>query len=181
MADRMFLGIPLTPGGATELSRQLHSACPGGLPGREVPPDNWHLTLRFLGDVPADSAARLRGALGAGGLGKPFHVAFGAFGAFPDPRRARVLWAGVTDGSEPLGRLAEAVEGRVHRIGVPAEERPFSPHLTLSRFREPQDVRPFLAATTPPDVDLPVREVVLFRSHLVGAAPRYEVIERFPL
>ena len=127
MADRMFLGIPLTPGGATELSRQLHSACPDGLPGREVPPDNWHLTLRFLGDVPADSAARLRGALGAGGLGKPFHVAFGAFGAFPDPRRARVLWAGVTDGSEPLGRLAEAVEDVCIGSACPRRNAPSPP------------------------------------------------------
>jgi RNA 2',3'-cyclic 3'-phosphodiesterase len=181
MADRLFVGIPLTDLATTELSRQLRHAFPTGLPGRQIPPENWHLTLRFLGDVLADLAGRFRGEMGAGGMGKPFHVAFGRLGAFPDPRRARVLWVGVTDGAEALGRLAEAVEGRVRRVGLPAEGRPYAPHLTLSRLREPQDLRSLLAAATSPDVDLAVKEVVLFRSHLGGAAPRYEVVERFPL
>lgn len=181
MSDRLFLAVPFTEIATTELSRQLRRSFPSGIPGREIPARNWHLTLRFLGDVPMEVAARLRGELAGGGLGRPFHIAFGPLGAFPQPARARILWSGVTDGAAALTRLAEAVSGRLARVGIPAEDRPFSPHLTLSRLREPTDLRPLLAAAPPPDVDLPVSEVALFRSQLGAGPPRYEVVERFPL
>lgn len=181
MSDRIFLGIPLTIGSAGQLSDRLDVAFPRGLPGRRVPSENWHLTLRFLGNVAPDSVARLRRELGREGLGGPFEITFGALGAFPRPKRARVIWLGVTRGEEPLQRLAATVESRVRAAGLPPEDRPFSPHLTLSRLRDPSDVARLIASPRPPVVALPVHELVLFRSHLGAGPPRYEAVERFPL
>jgi RNA 2',3'-cyclic 3'-phosphodiesterase len=181
MTDRLFLGIPLTPAATAELSAYLERTFSDGVPGRVVPAENWHLTVRFLGDLAPEACARLRGAIGAGGLGHPFEIRLGSVGAFPTPHRARVLWIGVTEGEPRLVSLAEAVERRVGRAGLSIEERPYSPHLTIARLREPADLSGRLRSTAPPAVSFAVSEVVLFRSQLGGGPPRYAVVERFPL
>src|SRR5690606_558822 len=117
-----------------------HLAAHQTLPGRVVPPENWHLTLRFLGATPASAAARVVEELEAAPLGAPFEIRLGALGAFPRPARATVLWMGLRAGEGPLGDLAAAVEVAVRRAGIAPEDRPFSPHLTLARLRSPQDV-----------------------------------------
>lgn len=181
MDDRLFVAVPLTESVGGELEAQLGRSFPAGLPGREVPAANWHLTLKFLGATPAAAAAQVRGELAAGGMGRPFTITLGALGAFPDPRRARIVWVGVTSGAPSLVRLAYAVGDRLERVGIAADARRYSPHLTLSRLREVTDLRAALGSAAPPRVELPVTEVVLYRSHLGGGPPRYEVVERFPL
>jgi 2'-5' RNA ligase len=181
MADRLFLGVPLSAEATEQLSAELAKVFPHGLPGRPVPPANWHLTLRFLGDTSAEVAARVRGEVAAGGLGLPFGITLGELGAFPRPEHAAVVWIGVSEGEEALIRLAEAVEGRVRRAGVQSETRAFSPHLTLARLRHPANLSKALSLAVPPRIPHLVGEVVLFRSHLGAGEPRYEVVERFPL
>lgn len=178
-AGRLFLAVPLTEAIRAGLTAELARA--GTLPGRTVAPGSWHLTLRFLGDTPADARDRLRRELQSAAPGRPFSIRFGGYGAFPRPDRATVLWLGVADGLEPLGRLAEAAESAARRAGFLAERRPFRAHLTLSRLRDPADVRPLLRRLPPWDATMPVEEMVLFRSHLGGGPPRYEPVERYPL
>jgi len=177
-AGRLFLAVPLPDRVREELADHL-AAHP--LPGRAVPPANWHLTLRFLGDTDAEEAERLAATLAAAAFPAAFEVRLGGFGAFPRPARARVAWLGLVAGTEPLAELAAAVEAAVRRAGLPAEHRPFSPHLTLARLRDPQDVRAALAALPPFEAVVPVHEVVLHRSHLGAGPPRYEAVRRFAL
>jgi 2'-5' RNA ligase len=181
MADRLFLGVPLSAEATERLSAELAKVFPHGLPGRPVPPANWHLTLRFLGDTSPEVAARVRGEVAAGGLGFPFGITLDELGAFPRPEHAAVVWIGVSEGREALCRLAEAVEGRVRRAGIQSETRAFSPHVTLARLRQPTDLTNALSPAVPPQVPHLVGEVVLFRSHLGAGEPQYEVVERFPL
>lgn len=181
MAERLFIGIPVTAEARRQLVLELGRSFPGGLRGRAVPPENWHLTLRFIGEVDSAPAARLRGELGAGGLGQPFELHLDRFGAFPSPRRARVLWVGAGVENGAVHDLAAAVEGCVRRAGFGAEPRPFSPHITLTRLRDPEDLRPSLSSAAMPSVRLVVSQVVLFRSRLGGPTARYEVVECFPL
>jgi RNA 2',3'-cyclic 3'-phosphodiesterase len=160
----------------------LYSALSGAeLPGRPVVPENWHLTLRFLGDTLTSRAERLRQELTSRELGPPVATSFGGFGAFPRPPRAAVLWLGFSDGAIELARLAERVETAVRVAGLPTEKRAFRPHLTLSRLRPPRDVGPLLENLPPFPGSLLVREVTLFRSHLGSGPPRYEPLARFPL
>jgi 2'-5' RNA ligase len=116
-----------------------------------------HLTLRFLGAVSDPGplaefvAASVRGR-------EPFAASLGGGGAFPDPRRASVLWLGVREGSAALGALAAAV-------GEP-DDRPYVPHLTLARVNRSRDLREVVAALHACGESEPwtVDEVVLFDS-----------------
>ncbi len=181
-ADRLFLAVPVTDAIRAELQNHLRQALAGErLPGRVVPAENWHLTLRFLGDTEAGARERLLSELQAATLGNRFELEFGRCGAFPRPARASVLWLGVAQGEALLRALAAEVESAVGRAGWMPENRPFSPHLTLSRIQPPRDLRELLAAAPAFPLRMPVQEVALFRSRLGRGPARYEALERFPL
>jgi 2'-5' RNA ligase len=179
---RLFVAVPLTEEARGDIAHLVARAAPRGLPGRPAHPDKWHVTLRFLGDVDEVGRDRLLAELDGAGLGTPFRVRWGGLGAFPNLRRATVLWVGLDEGAPQLTALANAVEEAVEAAGFPPEDRPFRPHLTLSRIRPHQDVTALVENSPPLGVPMPVDRVVVYRSHLGGrGGPRYEVVEEFPL
>jgi len=125
---RLFVGIAL-PAPVRERLLMLM----GGLKGaRWQRDDQLHITLRFLGDVDGATAEDLDEALAAIRM-PPFTIRLkgvGLFGSLKDPR---ILWAGI-EPEEELCRLQEKVERRVTDLGLVAEGRKFSPHVTLARF-----------------------------------------------
>src|SRR3954454_22716335 len=111
------------------------------VPGRMTTRDQWHLTLQFLGnDVDLDAVASALAGLHA----PRGRVRLGGAGAFPDGRRARVLWLGLSEGADLLARIADAVANRTAALGYEREDRRFRPHLTLARFRTDTDARPLI-------------------------------------
>jgi RNA 2',3'-cyclic 3'-phosphodiesterase len=103
---------------------------------RWVRPENVHLTLKFLGDVSEDDLDRVAEALEPVRLRHgPFEAGLSGFGAFPSSRKARIVWAGIGDGSEPLRALARDVEASLEPLGFEREDRAYVPHLTLGRAR----------------------------------------------
>jgi 2'-5' RNA ligase len=109
---------------------------------RQVPPgsvkwvaaDGIHLTLKFLGDTPASRLGEIEAALRAACADfAPFEFIVEGRGCFPNFRRPRVVWVAVRDKGQTLANLQAAIEKRVAPLGWPAEERGFSPHLTLGR------------------------------------------------
>ena len=180
-AGRLFLGVPLPETVREALRGHLRGSFGERLPGRAVVPENWHFTLRFLGDTDAARRDALVDALRSSDLGPAFALGFGAMGAFPRPARASVLWVGVEDGAAEIRALAAVVEEAARRAGFVAEEKAFSPHLTVSRLNPPADVRREIAEVPPFGGRMEVDAVTLFRSHLGGGPPRYEAVERFPL
>ena len=99
-----------------------------------VAPEGIHLTLKFLGDTPASRLGEVEAALRAACAGSaPFEFSVEGRGCFPNTRRPRVVWVAVRDKGQALARLQAAVERHVAPLGWPAEERGFSPHLTLGR------------------------------------------------
>jgi 2'-5' RNA ligase len=113
-----------------------------------VKPENLHYTLRFLGELGEDGARRAGEAAGeAAARSAAFGAALGGLGAFPNARRARVLWAGMTEGAVALETLARDLDAGLARRGFERPDHPFSAHLTLGRVREPgRDWSPVLAA-----------------------------------
>lgn len=179
--ERLFLAVPLPDDARHAIAGLLRAGAPRGLPGRVVAPENWHVTLRFLGQVDATGRDRVVAAIDEGDLGPVFPVSWEGLGAFPRPRRATVLWLGADRGIRELRALANEVEVAVEAAGFPPEDRPFRAHLTLSRIRPHQDVTALLEAVGPLGVRMQADRVVLYRSHLGRGGARYEVVEQFPL
>jgi 2'-5' RNA ligase len=177
---RAFVAVPLdeeTRHGLAHLVRERIST----MPGRPVPPENWHLTLRFLGEVDEVTVDRVRAALDQADLGESFEIRWGALGAFPRASRAGVLWIGVEGGTGPLHGLSEDVEQALGTAGMPPQDRPFRPHLTIGRMRPEQDVRPLLAEGGPLGVVTRVGAIALFESRLGRGGAKYAVVEEYPL
>ncbi|GIU89992.1 MAG: RNA 2',3'-cyclic phosphodiesterase [Acidimicrobiia bacterium] len=151
------------------------------LPGaRFTTRDQWHITLQFLGnradvDAVVDALAPLAVAAGPARLG--------GVGAFPNERRARVLWLGFAQGSELLTQLAAAVGALLAPLGHVPEARPYHPHLTLARLKVPSDVRAFVEQLGPGAVGgtWAVRDVVVYESRLRRSGAEYEARARVPL
>jgi 2'-5' RNA ligase len=155
-----------------------HASMPGA---RWTPPENWHMTLKFLGSVPPP---RLDRVLSSMDEAASEHVAFrarlGGLGAFPSAKKARVIWAGIEDRHGELAALAHSVD-RVLADEFPPEERPFAAHLTLARLKEqavlPQELLALEVTSRPFRVGM----LRLYRSHLQRPVARYEVLREFRL
>lgn len=115
-----------------------------GLPGapRWMAPESWHVTLAFLGEVPGSQIAGLLSALGPVVAGAPpMTLQLGGAGRFGRPR-PRVLWAGVAGDVEALAVVADRLAAAARHAGVPVDERPYQPHLTLGRWPGTGDADP---------------------------------------
>ena len=149
---------------------------------RWIKKENIHLTLKFLGEVPDEAMQSIGDALKAAcSAHTPFDARLGGLGAFPSPRRARVIWAGVDQGSPEISALAASVESALEPIGFRREGRAFVPHATLGRTKG----RP--AAIDLPETSIPEAPVFrvagaeLTKSTLTPEGSRYETLETFSL
>ena len=135
---RCFIAIDLSPDvrqALASLTVRLRSR-PGQESLRWVHADSIHLTLEFLGDLPPDRVPDLAAMLDrVCTLQAPFRLRLGHLGCFPDARRPRVLWVGLEEPTGSLARLQTAIRTACVHLGLPVDERPFSPHLTLGRVR----------------------------------------------
>lgn len=103
---------------------------------RWVPPDNIHLTLKFLGNIPPASVDILKQLLRAEADGcPPFLMQVGGLGSFPSLKRPRVLYISLQAPAD-LEALQHGIESATARLGYEAEQRAFSPHLTIGRVRQ---------------------------------------------
>ena len=115
-------------------SEVIEAGC--GLPVRWTRPESVHLTLKFLGGVPAGAIPGIHQALRQTAEGSPaFSVVARGLGCFPNATRPRVLWMGLDDPRRELLQLQRRIESALAALGIPPEERPFRPHLTLARAR----------------------------------------------
>ena len=157
-----------------------------GLPVRWVDPQGAHLTVKFLGEVARERVAAIEGALRRiASMHQPFHLRTGPPGAFPNERRPRVLWLGLTGPLDRLGGLRDGVELALHELGFPREDRPFHPHLTLGRVREAVEARSgrpaglaaaFAELHGGASAPFPVDALRLMRSELGPGRPRYTTL-----
>jgi 2'-5' RNA ligase len=149
-----------------------------------VRPGAMHLTLKFLGDVQERELDGVFGAVRRAAEGvPPFRFETTGLGAFPSPRRPRVIWLGVEPRDE-LYDLAEAVEVELSDLGFPRERRPFRPHITIGRIRDPRgsgDISGALADLGGLREVVEVREVRVMKSTLLPSGAVHEVLEAAPL
>ena len=145
-------------------------------------PENIHLTLKFLGNVPTKNLSLISDAASRIAKDNPcFQVGIGGTGVFPKPSRAQVLWIGVDD---PSGRLSELQARLEDELDFNKEDRAYRPHLTIARIRRPEGARR-LAEThlqlSFKQTQLTVKEFVIFRSELSSKGARYTALSRHEL
>ena len=148
--------------------------------------DHRHLTLKFLGDVDEASAPKLIEAADvAATRHRPLEMSVRDVGAFPNFRRARVVWIGVEQ--EPrLELLHHDLELACEQEGFEVEGRPFRPHITLARVRAPLPVERAralarVARTVRMKATVSVERITLFESTLAPTGARYRRIHAAPL
>jgi 2'-5' RNA ligase len=184
---RTFIGVDVgaeVRDSAAALQKELARACDGV---NWVTADNFHVTLLFIGDVDdTDLHAICRAVKDVAGREPAFDLRVSGVGAFPNARRPKVLWGAVTAGAESLQRLYAGIEERLLDLRCyRAEERGYTPHLTLGRVTAPE--AGFAAAAELSKYEdwdagrARVTEVLVFSSEMERDGPVYRVIGRAPL
>ena len=152
---------------------------------RWVPPERYHITLRFLGDVSADLVPRLVSAAGALEREPPFRASLADMGTFPRHAAPRVYWVGAR--ARQLLRIRDRLDGALAQDGLPRDGRIFAPHLTVGRAKPGRTMdgrtggEGSAAARGADRVGFTVEAVHLVRSELFPGGPRYANVHRFVL
>jgi len=136
-AVRLFFSVPVSDqarSGASEALRAMKRAA-GDAPLSWTKDEQLHFTLAFLGEQPEDALPRLWEAAAPCAALHGFDLGLSGAGAFPDPRRPRVLWLGTEQGARELEELAACLARGLRSAGFPLEKRPFRPHLTVARVK----------------------------------------------
>lgn len=193
---RIFVGTDLDSDVRARISRFLEGVQGFAPDARWVHPESLHITLKFIGEQPAEQvdaiAERLRRV-----ESNALEIRCAGYGFFPTAKAPRVFWIGIQAGPQ-LAELAESVDLAVAELGVPRENRPYSPHLTLARAGgrsgSPQwrkgDRSNAVFATLDKRVaamggldfgTMTAREFILYRSQLSPKGSKYTKLQRFPM
>jgi RNA 2',3'-cyclic 3'-phosphodiesterase len=135
---RLFFSVPLPDNAraaAAAVLRDMQRAAGAQAPLSWTKDEQLHFTMAFLGEQPEDALPRLREAADSCAELRAFDLDLRGAGAFPNPRRPRVIWLGVGDGAQHLEQLAGRLCTGLRERGFVLEERPFRGHLTAARVK----------------------------------------------
>jgi 2'-5' RNA ligase len=182
---RLFLAIPLPP----DLAARAFEILPTSLPAlRRVKAENLHITLAFLGQTPDERLDDVAAAAAdAAALVPPFTLSFDRAGRFPERGRPRVVWLGIADGEASVIALGAGVYAGLRSRGLPFDDRPLAPHLTLARVvedasaAEAKTVGAALEGLATPVLRFQVANIAVVQSVLSPKGPRYTARATMPL
>ena len=195
---RIFIGIDLDPEVRTRIERFIEGVEGFAPDARWARPESLHITLKFIGEQPPERVEaiteRLRGVESSA-----FEIRAAGHGLFPTAKAPRVFWIGIHAGPQ-LAELAESIDAATTELGIPREDRPYSPHLTLARagagrrsgspkWRKGDGpnvtfavIEKRLAAIGELDFGkMTAREFILYQSQLSPAGSKYTKLQRFAL
>lgn len=175
---RLFTGLSLPQ----DLHRRL-ALLQGGIPGaRWTAPDNFHITLTFIGSADENLAADIDEVL-ADIRALAFDLALAGMGSFAQGDDPKILWAGVAD-NPALATLRHRIDRALETAQIPFEKRKYTPHVTLARFRHPDEDRLAVFMTSHAAFAAPPFAVTafhLYQSHQTKNGSVYEILRSYPL
>jgi 2'-5' RNA ligase len=180
-AMRLFIALNLPKKERERIHRAARPLREEAMPVQWIEPKNFHVTLKFLGQVRPDRLGGIQGAIArVADSTAPFMTTVGGFGAFPTIRRPRVIWVGVSANPE-LRCLKQDLEWALGDHGFEPETRAFHPHLTLGRADSENGAGAFrgldeLVAELRFRGVVHVRTIDLMRSHLSKEGARYSIV-----
>jgi 2'-5' RNA ligase len=181
---RLFVALDLDDRAREAIAHEqerLRRSIEGRTLPRWVKPEQMHLTLVFLGEVDGSKASSLQADLNAPIALEPFDIVFAGLGVFPPHGAPRALWIGAHQGAAELATLQRELVDRVRRRDIAIEQRPFSPHLTIGRWKSsrPADRRRALIHGTDRTIArLHVDHATLYHSLLTSAGSSYTELAR---
>jgi 2'-5' RNA ligase len=166
---RLFAGIPLDDPARTYVAAAVAAIQREAVRARWVPPENWHVTLAFLGDLDDDRYGEIAAAFHTVGGRASLALHLSRVGAFPTTRSPRVIWVG-GDQSLEFKATAKAVRAAFIPLGFHFDDDDVQAHVTVGRANGSTSLRaPQLGAT----ISMPVTRIVLFESVRAPAGVRY--------
>lgn len=193
---RLFIALDIDDAIRDRLARFVEGVHGFAPDARWVKPESLHITLKFVGEQPDAAVGAIERAL-SDVLAGTVEIQFRGYGFFPTAKAARVFWIGMEAGPQ-LAALAVAIDQRMSSLGIPKEDRTYSPHLTLARgaggsgsprwhkadgpnciFQRLQDK--LAALPTPEFGTMTAREFFLYQSQLSPKGSKYTKLSRFPL
>lgn len=145
--------------------------------------ENLHVTLKFLGETEAGKLDAIHNSLAPLRAELPVTLGFRGLGFFPNEKRPKVFWAGM-EASPNLKALAGELDHALHQLGFPQEVRPFTPHLTLARFKAPGLPANLLALARKDESrafgSMTASEFHLIESKLKPSGAEYTTLQSFP-
>jgi len=181
---RLFVAVDIPPDVQATLEESLvpfRDRIPGA---RWTRRSGWHVTLKFLGSTWPRLVEPVKAAgATAAGASVPFDTALTEIGAFPSARRARVLWAGLSDDDGRFAEIVKRLDDLLEEDFMP-ERRAYTPHLTVARLTPPRvldEFAPELQGMAVASRAFPIEQLVLYQSHLSPKGATYEPLERWTL
>ena len=193
---RLFIALDIDDVIRRRISRFVEGVSGFAPDARWVRPESLHVTLKFIGEQSESAIDSIKHAL-SDVHGSTSEIQFRGYGFFPTPKSPRVFWIGLEAGPQ-LAALATLIDDRMPTLGIPKEDRAFSPHLTLARGaggsgsprrnkadapnRIFQRLQEKLAALPPPEFGtMTAREFFLYQSQLSPKGSKYTKLARFDL
>ncbi|HDP98128.1 MAG TPA: RNA 2',3'-cyclic phosphodiesterase [bacterium] len=183
---RTFIAVEIPPGIKTKVAELQSELKQYGDKVNWVKPRGLHLTLKFLGATEESLLDKIISQLNAATTGtSPFQIKLEGLGAFPNLKRPRVLWCGVTDGASGLSILASSIDRRLNTLGFAEENRPYSAHLTICRIKRWQGLEELLEQVEKNQDFVAgafmVSEIQLIKSELTSQGAIHTPIQKVPL
>ncbi|MCX5678514.1 MAG: RNA 2',3'-cyclic phosphodiesterase [Candidatus Omnitrophica bacterium] len=187
---RAFIAIEISDEIKDALARIESHLKYAGADVKWVNPKIIHLTLKFMGEINDNKCEVVKSALDAiAKSAKSFEVTVKDVGTFPNSARPRVIWLGLDKGASESVELAKRIEESLSKIGFPAENRPFSPHLTIGRVRSSLNIEKLKEKISSASLEIQpggtisqkVTSIILFQSTLTPQGPIYTKLHEAPL
>ena len=187
---RLFVAIDVGPtiaSAAATLVEQLQGRAAKLSPLAKItwiPVDRMHLTVRFIGHADEPQYQAIASVLQPALSTRPFDLRVRGTGAFPKSGPPRAIWCGISDGLEQLQDVEREITERLEGVGVPPDDRRYSPHLTLARIREAHGLRSSALLDSTRDLDFGaarVEAITLFESRLSPKGPTYVALQETSL
>ena len=188
-AIRSFLALNIDLHSVRSIDRTqriLRGKCEeAGIAVRWVPPQNMHLTMRFLGEITEPMIRALKDIVEQVTRSfPPFEMETAGLGVFPDTRNPRVIWAGVHSGGSHLERLYAALSRVLEETGFKTDNRPFKSHVTIGRIKS-GDAAAVIECLEESDKEVfgrsKIRDLLCYRSDLHAAGADYHLLWSLPL
>lgn len=175
---RSFIAIELGPEIKAELEALIRKLRDSDTDVKWVKPENMHLTLKFLGNIPPDTIEDVKKILDKAGMGSShFKMGLSGVGAFPGLSYPRVIWVGIGEGGDEAKKIHSLLEEGLEGLKFEREQRPFFPHLTIGRVKSTKKKEALASAIEGlkfrPGISQKVEGLTLFQSTLTPKGPIY--------